>query len=53
MTSVERARDVLRPCLSLEEITDELDQIGQHFGLTRERIRQLEKKSLEALRELT
>lgn len=30
-----------------------LDQIGQHFGVTRERIRQIEKKSLEALRELT
>lgn len=28
-----------------------LDQIGQHFGVTRERIRQIEKKSLEALRE--
>lgn len=108
---VERARDALRPCLSLEEISDELDivddeespvdvvveraadaktwadlaehlemlsglgsravailemrfgltgqepktldQIGQHFGVTRERIRQIEKKSLEALRELT
>ncbi|MGN7246921.1 sigma-70 family RNA polymerase sigma factor [Janibacter anophelis] len=29
-----------------------LDQIGQRFGVTRERIRQIEKKSLEALREL-
>lgn len=28
-----------------------LDEIGQHFGVTRERIRQLEKKSLTALRE--
>ncbi|NYF96954.1 sigma-70 family RNA polymerase sigma factor [Janibacter cremeus] len=110
VASIERARDVLRPCLSLEEISDELDivdheespvdivveraanaktwadlsehveeltglgsravailemrfgltgqapmtldQIGQHFGVTRERIRQIEKKSLEALREL-
>ncbi|WEV78741.1 sigma-70 family RNA polymerase sigma factor [Janibacter cremeus] len=108
VTSVERARDLLRPCLSLEEVSDELDivddedpaldlvveraadaktwadlsehlamlaglgsravtilemrfgltgqepmtldQIGQHFGVTRERIRQIEKKSLEALR---
>lgn len=71
VTSLERARDVLRPCLSLEEVSDELDivdnedsavdvvveraaemrfgitgqepmtldQIGQHFGVTRERIR--------------
>ncbi|MGW9002281.1 sigma factor-like helix-turn-helix DNA-binding protein [Brevibacterium casei] len=29
-----------------------LDLIGQHFNLTRERIRQLEKKSLEHLREI-
>jgi RNA polymerase primary sigma factor len=28
-----------------------LDEIGKHFGVTRERIRQIEKKSLVALRE--
>lgn len=28
-----------------------LDEIGKHFGVTRERIRQIEKKALESLRE--
>ena len=28
-----------------------LDEIGKSFGVTRERIRQIEKKALDALRE--
>lgn len=28
-----------------------LDEIGKRFGITRERIRQIEKKALEAMRE--
>ena len=50
----ERESDVLRLRYGLSPDEDEpqtLDRIGDSFGLTRERIRQIEQKSLKKLRE--
>lgn len=50
----EREADVLRLRHGLGEVSDEpmtLDAIGQIYGLTRERIRQIETKAIEKLQE--
>ena len=50
----ERSLDVIQRRFALRDDIDEpmtLDEIGAHWGVTRERIRQIERKTLEALRQ--
>jgi RNA polymerase primary sigma factor len=49
-TLSERQRQVLRLRFGLDDGEHTLEQIGQRFGLTRERIRQIEAKALRKLR---
>jgi RNA polymerase primary sigma factor len=46
----EQQRQVLRLRFGLDDGEHTLEQIGQRFGLTRERIRQIEAKALKKLR---
>ena len=48
-----RERAILRMRFGLDdEITHTLEEVGKEFGVTRERIRQIEAKALEKLREI-
>jgi len=49
-TLSEQQRQVLRLRFGLDDGEHTLEQIGQRFGLTRERIRQIEAKALRKLR---
>jgi RNA polymerase primary sigma factor len=49
-TLSEQQRQVLRLRFGLDDGEHTLEQIGQRFGLTRERIRQIEAKALQQLR---
>ena len=49
----ERERKVLRMRFGLDDgLCRTLEAIGQHFGVTRERIRQIEAKALKRIRHL-
>lgn len=49
-----RYKDIVSMRFGLETgISQTLEETGKHFGLTRERIRQLEAKFLEMYRDLT
>ena len=48
----DRERDIIKMRFGLEdEITHTLEEVGKAFGVTRERIRQIEAKTLEKLRD--
>ncbi|MBO6069074.1 MAG: RNA polymerase sigma factor RpoD/SigA [Bacteroidales bacterium] len=49
-TLTERERDIVRYffCIGCQEMT--LEEIGEHFGLTRERVRQIKEKAIRRLR---
>jgi len=47
----ERALEILQKRFGFEAEPQTLDEIGKSFGVTRERIRQIEKKAMESLRE--
>jgi len=48
----ERERDIIKMRFGLEDgINHTLEEVGQEFGVTRERIRQIEAKTLEKIKE--
>ena len=48
----DRERDILKMRFGLEDgVTHTLEEVGKVFGVTRERIRQIESKALEKIRE--
>jgi RNA polymerase sigma factor (sigma-70 family) len=48
-TLEEREREILSRRMGLHDLDETLQEIGDHYGVTRERIRQIESKSLERL----
>ena len=50
--SNDRTREIVRLRFGLDDgITHTLEEVGNEFGVTRERIRQIEAKSLDRVRE--
>jgi RNA polymerase primary sigma factor len=44
-----RERDILRGCYGLDGKSDSLEEIGQHYHLSRERVRQLRESTIKKL----
>jgi len=52
-TLTERERDIVRLFFGIEKPEMTLEEIGDHFGLTRERVRQIKEKAIRRLRHST
>jgi RNA polymerase primary sigma factor len=52
-TLTERERDIIRLFFGIEKPEMTLEEIGDHFGLTRERVRQIKEKAIRRLRHST
>jgi hypothetical protein len=46
----ERERDIIRRRMGLDAVAETLQQIGDDYGVTRERVRQIESKAIKRLR---
>jgi RNA polymerase primary sigma factor len=49
-TLTERERDIIKLFFGIAETEMTLEEIGEHFGLTRERVRQIKEKAIRRLR---
>lgn len=52
-TLTERERDIIKLFFGIEKPEMTLEEIGDHFGLTRERVRQIKEKAIRRLRHST
>lgn len=49
-TLTERERDIVKYFFGIGSVEMTLEEIGEHFGLTRERVRQIKEKAIRRLR---
>lgn len=49
-TLPERDRDIIKMCFGIDSQEMTLEEIGDHFGLTRERVRQIKEKAIRKLK---
>ncbi len=52
-TLTERERDIVKYFFGINGQEMTLEEIGEHFGLTRERVRQIKEKAIRRLRHST